>query len=153
MNIIQDLAKIINHRITNRLLIFIGLISSIIISFIIGITSNINNSTAKVYIISSITDEQQKLIKNEAQDTQNEDSNIKEQQNIENSSSPAENTKKGITKIVNVANKSVILGSSKGKYFYYKGCEPSNLSPKYLVYYKTESQAISAGKTLHSKCR
>lgn len=45
-----------------------------------------------------------------------------------------------------------IFGSSKGKYFYYKGCGGNNLSVKNLVYYKTEAEAIAKGKILYKGC-
>ncbi|MDQ5957527.1 MAG: hypothetical protein QG614_502 [Patescibacteria group bacterium] len=49
-------------------------------------------------------------------------------------------------------NKSLIFGSSKGKYFYYKGCGGNNLSAKNLVYYKSEADALAKGKVLYNKC-
>jgi hypothetical protein len=51
-----------------------------------------------------------------------------------------------------VKNKSIIYGSSKGKYFYYKGCGVQNISAKNLVYYKSEDEAKSLGKLLHKSC-
>ncbi len=57
-----------------------------------------------------------------------------------------------------IANKnsrdiSVIFGSSKGKYYYYKGCGGDSISTKNLVYYKSESEAKAKGKSLYSKCQ
>ena len=51
------------------------------------------------------------------------------------------------------SDKSLIFGSRQGKYFYYKGCGGDSISPKNLVYYKTESEAIAKGKSLYSKCQ
>lgn len=48
---------------------------------------------------------------------------------------------------------SVIFGSRKGKYFYYKGCGGDNIAPKNLVYYKSETEAQKLGKTLYQKCQ
>lgn len=50
-------------------------------------------------------------------------------------------------------DQSVIFGSSKGKYYYYKGCGGDSISTKNLVYYKSESEAKAKGKTLYSKCQ
>jgi hypothetical protein len=46
----------------------------------------------------------------------------------------------------------VIFGSSRGKYFYYKGCGGTTISSKNLVYYKSEADAIAKGKTLYKSC-
>lgn len=46
----------------------------------------------------------------------------------------------------------VIFGSSKGKYFYYKGCGGTSISAKNLVYYTSEAQAIAQGKVLYKSC-
>ncbi len=46
----------------------------------------------------------------------------------------------------------VIFGSSKGKYYYYKGCGGDTISAKNLVYYKSESEAEKMGKKLYKSC-
>jgi hypothetical protein len=51
------------------------------------------------------------------------------------------------------SGKSLIFGSSQGKYFYYKGCGGDSISPKNLVYYKSEAEGIAKGKSLYSKCQ
>lgn len=53
----------------------------------------------------------------------------------------------------NNGDSSVIFGSSKGKYYYYKGCGGEAISPKNLVYYKSESEAEAKGKSLYNKCQ
>lgn len=53
----------------------------------------------------------------------------------------------------NKRDSSVIFGSSKGKYYYYKGCGGETISTKNLVYYKSESEAKARGKLLYSKCQ
>lgn len=46
----------------------------------------------------------------------------------------------------------VIFGSSKGKYYYYRGCGGDTISAKNLVYYKSESEAEKMGKKLYKSC-
>jgi hypothetical protein len=46
----------------------------------------------------------------------------------------------------------VIFGSSKGKYYYYRGCGGDTISPKNLRYYKSEAEAEKMGKKLYKSC-
>lgn len=45
-----------------------------------------------------------------------------------------------------------IIASSRGKNYYFIHCAPKTLSPKNLVFYQTEEQAIKSGKTLAKSC-
>ena len=56
-------------------------------------------------------------------------------------------------KQIKLTDKSLIFGSIKGKYFYYKGCGGANISTKNLVYYKSEADAIGRGKVIYAKCK
>lgn len=50
------------------------------------------------------------------------------------------------------ADQRVIFGSSKGKYYYYRGCGGDTISAKNLVYYKSEAEAEKMGKKLYKSC-
>ena len=69
------------------------------------------------------------------------------------SSNSTENNLTEEVLIKSTVDKSFIFASKKGKYFYYKGCGGNTISKKNLVYYKSESQAIAAGKIIYSKCK
>lgn len=53
----------------------------------------------------------------------------------------------------NTDSRGFYFASKRGKYYYFKGCGGDKLSPKNLIYFKTESEAIKAGKILYSKCK
>ncbi len=135
MHIIQDFLKISNNNISRTFLVYFSIISALGLGFMIGRMSNIH---AQQQII-TITD-QNGLEVSEVEDI--------------NSTTTGESTiqsSKGLK--VKSTDKSMIFGSSKGKYFYYKGCGGSTISPKNLVYYKSEQDAVNRGKIIYSKCR
>lgn len=122
-NIITFLT-LINNRITSSILIYFVSILLIINAYILGGMISIKNRPDNSLYISDY----------------NNSNNLTSSTTI-NTSQESEMDNK------------IIFGSSKGKYYYYKGCEATNLSPKNLVYYKSEVEAKSLGKILHSSCQ
>ena len=146
LSIIQDFAKIINNRITRLALVYFGMIFCIFIGFIIGRISKIQDTKHQIQIIEKLSDiykdvASQELAEYAAQSQTNNSF-------IQNSQSKSQNIKDVIG-----TNKSLIFASKKGKYFYYKGCGGNTIVKKNLVYYKSEAQALAAGKILYSKCK
>ncbi len=129
--IIQDFAKIINGRISKALLVYFGLLFCLSSGFMIGRMSKIIISKPEVRV-----------------ETDGEADFIQNQQDL--ASGTSSNTASDEERI---SSKSLIFASSKGKYFYYKGCGGSNISKKNTIYYKSESQALAAGKILYAGCK
>ncbi len=120
---ISTFLTLINNRITSNILIYFISILLIINAYILGGMVSIKNRPANSLFISDYD------INNITSSTTASTSQESEMDN------------------------KIIFGSSKGKYYYYKGCEATNLSPKNLVYYKSEVEAKSLGKILHSSCQ
>lgn len=134
-SIIQDFAKIINSRISKTLLVYLGLIFCLTSGFMIGRATKILDNIPEVTIGNLDGSEYD--------------------YNIENATSGAQEYQDEYKNASNAAtlDKSQIFASSKGKYFYYKGCGGSSIAQKNLVYYKSEQAALAAGKILYNKCK
>lgn len=50
-------------------------------------------------------------------------------------------------------NNSYILGSIKGKNYYYLNCAPKSLKQANIVFYASEKEAESKGKVLSKSCK
>jgi hypothetical protein len=138
MHIIQDFLKISNNSISRPFLQYFSIIVALCLGFMIGRMSSIEAQNPQMVI----TDSEGMLVDSVAvSDTQN-DMGTNTQVSVTNSAH-----------LVQATDKSVIFGSSKGKYFYYKGCGGNTISPKNLVYYTSETDAINKGKVLYSKCK
>lgn len=146
---LEEFLKLLENRITKSLLVFVGMLSMLVSGFAMGRVSDIKSEKPEVRVVDvrSVLE-----LSTSSQD-------ISEENNFENSNNSNQNnynqnnfvTKAGSAK--NVVNKGVIFGSSKGKYFYYKGCGGTTISPKNLVYYKSEADALAKGKVLYSRCK
>ena len=151
--IIQDFGKIINSRISNTLLVYFGLIFCLSSGFIIGRMTTLKIEKPEV----TISSDSENYLQQSGYDSSSGE-------NISGTSSEEENSKdfSNNSAYKNNSNysgakasvdKSQIFASKKGKYFYYKGCGGNTITKKNLVYYKSEAQAISAGKIIYSKCK
>jgi hypothetical protein len=122
----------INHvenSISKTLVYYVIIIFFTLSGFMIGRTSNIINNIESVKIA-----------------------------NVDDSDYNTQDNNYGVTEgeaknLTTLADKSIIFGSVKGKYFYYKGCGGDSISKKNLRYYKSESEAVAKGKKLYSKCQ
>jgi hypothetical protein len=140
----KNLSFFINHidnSISKTIIYYALIISFTLSSFFLGMTVNIKNNRGEV-----------KIQNNDGTAYLNQESNDYQKNTLE----PFD---KDGNKIISSAdnksisfNKSVIFGSVKGKYFYYKGCGGDSIAAKNLRYYKTESEAIKLGKKLYNKC-
>ena len=128
----------INHvenSISKTLVYYFLLISVAVSSFFIGATSNLIENRGGMEI------------KN-LDGTNYEDFNENKNTNI-----TGINTESISNSITNQnKDKSIIFASVKGKYFYYKGCGGESIAKKNLRYYKTEAEAIKAGKKIYKNC-
>ncbi len=129
MQNIKDFILIINNRITKLVLIYLSIIFCVIVSFMLGRLTTLKISKPDIKVVSS------NYFENKTSATSTE--NNSDQEII----------------VKNTVDKSFIFASKKGKYFYYKGCGGNTISKKNLVYYKSESQAVAAGKIIYSKCK
>jgi hypothetical protein len=132
MYIIQDFLKLINSNLKRDFLVYISLIFCLFAGFALGRVSKISEIKPDLKFASF-----------------QEDLSINP--NINDSDST--NTPNNMNEAGASIDKSLIFASSKGKYFYYKGCGGNTISPKNLVYYKSEQDALAKGKILYSKCK
>ena len=173
MHIIQDFLKIINNRLSWHMVAYFAMVFMLIIGFMIGRVSNIEINKPELQIV----DPNGNII-NPATDissgtydstttTGNFVDDIKSDINLNDNSSNGtslvgdssldynnsnSHTIGGTVGAAYSVDHSLIFGSSKGKYFYYKGCGGTTISKKNLVYYKSESDALAKGKVLYNKC-
>lgn len=137
-----DFLKVINNRITKNIIIYFGFLTMLLSGFMMGriTTLKIEKPEVKILPVGSSY-----LSSDNFFNSTSSNSNNSSAGNLDSASSS--------DSIPDSFNKGVIFGSSKGKYFYYKGCGGNTISPKNLVYYKSEAEALAAGKTLYSKCK
>lgn len=134
----KNLLFFINHidnSITKTFIYYFIVLTFTISAFMIGMTANIISNKGEIKI-------------------ENSDGSAYLDQSI-NFKSFDENGNKIVDNMEEKStfNKSVIFGSSKGKYFYYKGCGGDSIAAKNLRYYKSEAEAIKLGKLLYNKCK
>lgn len=160
MESIKEVMMIVNNRISKDFIYFMSLVFVLVLGFMIGRTSEIKNnkSDVKVYDISSgleiLPNPTSSLFEEHSMGDDKEFSNS--DTNLDVNSLNSSTSRQNINKSKVFGDKisgGKIFGSRKGKYFYYEGCGGSTISPKNLVYYKTESNAIAKGKVLYGKCR
>ncbi len=136
----KNLLFFINHienSITKTLLYYFLLVAFTLSGFMIGMTANIIGNKGEV------------KIENVDGSVYGENISNLDSNNFSSTTKNTEDYKINENKIV---NKSFIFGSSKGKYFYYKGCGGDSIAAKNLRYYKSEAEAIAIGKKLYKKC-
>jgi hypothetical protein len=140
MQNIKDFILIINNRITRLVLIYIGIIFFVLVAFMLGRLTTIKTSRIPIKIVQSNYLEKSVSVL----DIENSEA-LNAEKDVNNTNGNMNN--------INTINKSLIFGSKKGKYFYYKGCGGNTIAKKNLVYYKNEAAAIAAGKLLYDKCK
>jgi hypothetical protein len=132
----KNLLFFINHvenSISKTLIYYFAIITFTISAFLLGMTANTIGNRGEI------------IVENKSNKTYfGGETDVYE--NI--SSQSKDNT---LEKYPN-SNKSVIFGSVKGKYFYYKGCGGDSVAAKNLRYYKSEAEAIRLGKILYKQC-
>lgn len=130
----KNLLFFVNHienSITKTMLYYFLIIMFTVSGFMLGATSNIMNNRGELKI-------------------GNIDGSIYREDMGGGSEAAAQNTQINQNK---TQDKSLIFASVKGKYFYYRGCGGTTIAAKNLRYYKSEADAVKAGKILYDKCK
>lgn len=127
----------IENSISKTLLYYLLLVTVSVSSFLIGATSNLieNRGTMEIKNLDG---------------TNYQDLDAHRDENA--TSSSIDKTLESFNGKNEYQDKSIIFASVKGKYFYYKGCGGESIAKKNLRYYKSEAEAIKAGKKLYNKC-